>query len=84
MEWPAVDASQVGRSFNMSDGEEDQAGLAWADIVCGGDKDADNVAAVEAADSEARLAGGAAAGRAAVAAAGAGEMASAAAAGSQA
>ncbi len=62
---PAVDASQVGRSFNMSDGEEDEA------------EAADNVAAVKAA--EARLADGAAAGSAAVAAAGAGEVASAAA-----
>jgi hypothetical protein len=67
---PAVDASQVGRSFNMSDGEEDEA------------EAADNVAAVKAA--EARLADGAPAGSAAVAAAGAGEVASAAAAGSQA
>jgi hypothetical protein len=67
---PAVDASQVGRSFNMSDGEEDEA------------EEADNVAAVKAA--EARLADGAPAGRTAVAAAGAGEVASAAAAGSQA
>jgi hypothetical protein len=63
---PAVDASQVGRSFNMSDGEEND-----------GDKEADNIAAVEVA--EARLADGAAEGRAAVAAAGAGEVASAAA-----
>ncbi len=67
---PAVDASQVGSSFNMSDGDEDEA------------EAADNVAAVKAA--EARLADGAPAGSAAVAAAGAGEVASAAAAGSQA
>ncbi len=59
---PAVDASQVVSSFNMSDGEEDEAG------------EADNVAAVKAA--EARLADGAPAGHATVAAAGAGEVAS--------
>ncbi len=65
MDVPAVDASQVGSSFNMSDGEEDEA------------EAADNVAAVKAA--EARLAYGAPAGSAAVAATGAGEVASAAA-----
>jgi hypothetical protein len=79
VEVPAGDASKVGRSFNMSDGEEDEAGVAHGDILRGGEKEADNVAAVEAA--EARLA---AAGCAAVAAAGAGEVASAAATGSQA
>ncbi len=71
-------ASQVGQSFNMSDGEEDEAGVADA---CDCDKDTDNVAAVEA--PEARLACGSATCRAA-AAAFAGEMALAAAAGSQA
>jgi hypothetical protein len=67
---PAVDASQVGRSFNMSDGEIDEAGVA----------DGDNAGAT------ARLDDGAAAGLAVVAAAGAGhgEVALAAAAGSQA
>jgi hypothetical protein len=84
---PAVDASQVGSSFNMSDGEEDEAGLtarkirqavvADGNFLRDGEEEADNVAAVKAA--EARLADGAAAGRAAVAAAGAGEVASAAA-----
>jgi hypothetical protein len=62
VEVPAVDASKEGLSFHMSDGEEQEA-------------EADNVAAVEAA--EARLADGPAAGSAAVAAAGAGEVASA-------
>ncbi len=64
---PVGDASQVpvGRSFNMSDGEEDES------------EAADNVAAVKAA--EARLTDGAPAGSAAVAAADAGEVASAAA-----
>ncbi len=75
---PAVDASKVGRSFNMSAGEEDEAGIADGDTLCDGEKEADNVAAVDAA--EARLAS---AGCAAVAAAGAGELASAAAAGSR-
>ncbi len=73
-------ASQVGLSFKMSDGEEDEAGVADADILRDSHKD-DNVAAVEA--PEARLASGSATGRAA-AAAWAGEMALAAAAGSQA
>ncbi len=77
MDVPGVDASIVGRSFHQS---EDEAGV--ADILSDSDKEADNVAAVEAA--EAHLANGAAAGRAAVAAAGAGEVASAAAAVSQA
>ena len=76
---PAVDTSQVGRSFNMSDGEEDEAGIADGDTLCDGEKEADNVAAVDAAEV-----GLAAAGCAAVAAAGAGGVASAAAAGSQA
>ncbi len=76
---PAVDASKVGRSLNMSDGEEDEAGIADGDTLCDGKKEADNVAAVDAA--EARLAS---AGCAAVATAGAGEVALAAAAGSQA
>jgi hypothetical protein len=79
VEVPAGNASKVGRSFNMSDGEEDEAGVAGGDILRGGEKEADNVAAVEGA--EPRLA---AAGCAAVAAAGAGEVASAAATGSEA
>jgi hypothetical protein len=74
LEVPAVDASQVGRSFNISDGEEDEAGVADGDI-------ARPMALLEAGT---RLADGAAAGLAAVAAAGAGEVASAAAAGSKA
>jgi hypothetical protein len=79
---PGVDASIVGRSLHLSDGEEDEAGVADEDILSDGDKEADNVAAVDAA--EARLANGVAAGRAAVAAAGASEVASAAAVVSQA
>ncbi len=79
---PGVDASIVGRSSYLSDVEEDEAGVADEDILSDGDKEADNVAAVEAA--EAHLANGAAAGRAAVATAGASEVASAAAVVSQA
>ncbi len=79
---PGIDASIVGRSFHLSDGEEDEAGVADEDILSDGDKEADNVAAIEAV--EAHLANGAAAGSATVAAAGASEVASAAAAVSQA
>ncbi len=79
---PGVDASIVGRSSHLSDGEEDEAGVANEDILSDSDKEADNVAAVEVA--EAHLANGAAAGRAAVAAAGASEVALAAAVVSQA
>ncbi len=79
MEVPAGDASKVGRSYNISDGEEDEAGVACGDILRGGEKEADNVAAVKGA--EPRLA---AADCAAVAAAGAGKVASAAATGYQA
>ncbi len=75
LEMPSVDASIVGRSFHLSDGEEDEAVVADEDILSDGDKEADNLAAVEAAD--ARLANSAAAGSAAVAAAGASEVASA-------
>ncbi len=56
VEVPAVDVSKDGQSFHMSDGEEEEA-------------EADNVAAVEAA--EARSADGPAAGRTAAASAGA-------------
>ncbi len=82
MDMPGVDASIVGRSLHLSDGEEDEAGVACEDILSDGNREADNVAAVEAA--EAHLANGAAAGRAAVAAAGVSEVASSAAAVSQA
>ena len=81
---PCVNASIVGRRSHLSDGEEDEAGVADEDILSDGEKEADNVAAVEAAEE--RLANGAAAlaGRAAVAAAGSSEVVSAAAAVSQA
>ncbi len=46
VEGPAVDASQVGRTFNTSDGEEDEAGVADGDILRDGDKEAD-IAAVD-------------------------------------
>jgi hypothetical protein len=65
---PVVIASALSGSISMSD---DEAGGANKDILCDSDVEADNVTAVDAA--EARLANGAAAGRAAVAAAGAGE-----------
>jgi hypothetical protein len=69
VEVPAVDASQVGWSFTVSDGKEDEAGVADEDILPDSDKEADNVAA------EACLVNGTAAGSSAVAAAGAGEVA---------
>jgi hypothetical protein len=59
---PCVNASIVGRRSHLSDGEEDEAGVADEDILSDSDKEADNVAAVEGA--EAHLANGAAAGHA--------------------
>ncbi len=79
----ADDASKEDRSFNMSDSEEDEAGIANEDILRDCETEDGNVAAIEAA--KACLADGAAAGSAAVTAADAqaGEVALAAAAGSQ-
>ncbi len=75
LEMPSVDASIVGRSFHLSDGEEDEAVVADEDILSDGNKEADSLAAVEVAEE--RLANGSAAGSAAVAAAGASKVASA-------